>query len=94
MSKLIWNTLFYMVWLPVCLILVGAVMLWAILITWYNTITSIRFKLIKDYTLTKFIFNCISYWSWKIWQFKGTLTILGVTIIIAIYLILRFKGML
>jgi len=46
----------------------------------------------KDYTLIKFISNCISYWSWKIWQFKGTLTLLGVVLIITVYLMLRFNG--
>ena len=33
MGSIIWNTIFYAIWLPVCLILVGAVMLWAILCT-------------------------------------------------------------
>ena len=31
--NIIFNTLFYTIWLPVCLLLVGGVMLWAILCT-------------------------------------------------------------
>jgi hypothetical protein len=45
MGKLIWNTLFYMVWLPVCLLMVGGVMAWAILHTWSNYIIGIGFGL-------------------------------------------------
>ncbi len=47
----------------------------------------------KDYTLLKFISNCISYWTWKAWQFKGILSLLGVAIVIIAYLILKFKGL-
>ena len=36
--KVISATLFYMVWLPICLLLVGVVMLWAILHTGFNYI--------------------------------------------------------
>ena len=36
MSNIIWDILFYTIWLPLCLLLVGTVMLWAILITLYN----------------------------------------------------------
>ena len=36
MSKLIGNTLFYTIWLPICLLMIGGVMLWAILLTGYN----------------------------------------------------------
>ena len=36
MGSIIWNTVFYTIWLPLCLLLVGTVMLWAILITLYN----------------------------------------------------------
>ena len=36
MSNIIGNILFYAIWLPVCLLLIGVVMLWAILITLYN----------------------------------------------------------
>ena len=38
MGSLISNTLFYMVWLPICLLLVGVVMLWAILHTGFSYI--------------------------------------------------------
>ena len=38
MGNIISNILFYTIWLPVCLILVGFVMLWAILTTWINYI--------------------------------------------------------
>ena len=31
--NIIFNTLFYTIWLPICLLLVGGVMLWAILCT-------------------------------------------------------------
>ena len=36
MSNIIMDILFYAIWLPLCLLLVGTVMLWAILITLYN----------------------------------------------------------
>lgn len=36
MINILSTILFYMIWLPVCLILVGGVMLWAILYTWYE----------------------------------------------------------
>ena len=36
MSKLIGNTLFYTIWLQICLLMVGGIMLWAILLTGYN----------------------------------------------------------
>ena len=36
MGKLISYILFYAIWMPVCFILVGCVMFWAILTTWIN----------------------------------------------------------
>ena len=38
MSSIIGYILFYVIWLPICLLLVSAVMLWAILLTGYNYI--------------------------------------------------------
>ena len=38
MGKFIFNVLFYTIWLPICLLLVGGVMLWAILRTGFNYI--------------------------------------------------------
>ena len=35
---MIGNIIFYTIWLPICLLLVGGVMLWAILTTWFNYI--------------------------------------------------------
>ena len=45
MGSIIWNTIFYAIWLPVCLILVGTVMLWAILCTGFNYIIGIGWGL-------------------------------------------------
>ena len=45
MGKFIFNVLFYSIWLPVCLILVGTVMLWAILYTGFNYIIGIGWGL-------------------------------------------------
>ena len=39
--KIISTTLVYSIWLPLCLLMVGAVMLWAILYTWFLYIKSI-----------------------------------------------------
>ena len=39
--NIIFNTLFYTIWLPICLLLVGGVMLWAILHTLFSHIKSI-----------------------------------------------------
>ena len=39
MSNIIGSILFYAIWLPVCLLLIGVVMLWAILYTWYRYTT-------------------------------------------------------
>ena len=41
------NILFYVIWLPVCLILVACVMLWAILQTCYNHIVCFIKKIFK-----------------------------------------------
>ena len=41
MMKIISTTLVYSIWLPLCLLMVGAVMLWAILYTWFLYIKSI-----------------------------------------------------
>ena len=38
MDKIISYILFYTIWMPVCFILVGCVMFWAILTTWINYI--------------------------------------------------------
>jgi hypothetical protein len=40
MSNIISHILFYAVWLPICLLLVGVVMLWAILYTLCNYVIS------------------------------------------------------
>ena len=45
MGSIIWNIVFYTIWLPVCLILVGTVMLWAILYTGFNYIIGIGWGL-------------------------------------------------
>ena len=47
MSNIISHILFYAVWLPLCLILLGVVMLWAILLTGYNYIINVIKKLWK-----------------------------------------------
>ncbi len=47
MIERILNLLFTIIWLPICLILVGAVMLWAILLTCYNHIVDFVKKLFK-----------------------------------------------
>tara|TARA_B100000287_G_scaffold433687_1_gene496018 strand:+ start:841 stop:984 length:144 start_codon:yes stop_codon:yes gene_type:complete len=47
MIERILNILFTILWLPICLILVGAVMLWAILLTWYNYIVDFIKKIFK-----------------------------------------------
>ena len=36
MDKLIGHILFYAIWLPICLLMICGVMLWAILLTGYN----------------------------------------------------------
>ena len=38
MGKFISYILFYAIWLPICFLMVGVVMLWAILTTWINYI--------------------------------------------------------
>ena len=43
--NIIFNTLFYTIWLPICLLLVGGVMLWAILYTWFIRIIGIGWGL-------------------------------------------------
>ena len=43
--NIISNTLFYTIWLPICLLMVGGVMAWAILYTWFNYIIGIGFGL-------------------------------------------------
>ena len=43
--NIISNTLFYTIWLPICLLLVGGVMLWAILHTWFTQLKSIGWGL-------------------------------------------------
>ena len=43
--NIIFNTLFYTIWLPICLLLVGVVMLWAVLYTGFNYIIGIGFGL-------------------------------------------------
>ena len=47
MSNIIWDILFYTIWLPLCLLLVGTVMLWAILYTWYGYTIDMSKKLWK-----------------------------------------------
>ena len=39
--NIIFNIFTYTIWLPICLLLVGGVMLWAILYTWFIHIKSI-----------------------------------------------------
>ena len=39
--NIIFNTLFYTIWLPLCLLMMGGVMLWAILYTWFIRIIGI-----------------------------------------------------
>ena len=43
--KIIIATFFYTIWLPLCLLMVGGVMLWAVLYTGFNYITGIGFGL-------------------------------------------------
>jgi len=45
MGNIIWNMLFYTIWLPLCLLMIGGVMLWAILYTWFIHIKSIGWGL-------------------------------------------------
>ena len=51
MGNIISNIIFYAIWLPICLLLMGGVMLWAILITCF--ILSIHF-IKKDWMLILF----------------------------------------
>ena len=43
--NIIFNVLFYTIWLPLCLLMIGGVMLWAVLYTGFNYITGIGFGL-------------------------------------------------
>ena len=43
--NIIFNILTYTIWLPLCLLLIGGVMLWAILYTGFNHITGIGWGL-------------------------------------------------
>ena len=42
--KIIIATFFYTIWLPLCLLMVGGVMLWAVLYTGFNYITGIGWE--------------------------------------------------
>jgi len=38
MINKLWAILFYTIWTPICLLMVGGVIIWAILYTWYGYI--------------------------------------------------------
>ena len=44
MSNIISYILFYVIWVPLCLVLLGTVMLWAVLYTGFNYITGIGWE--------------------------------------------------
>jgi len=71
MGNIISNILFYTIWLPVCLILVGCVMLWAILTTLFNHIIHFIKKWWMLILFFGFIFGLpmYAYYSVRQWTF-------------------------